>query len=368
MTAASATPGLIHILSSSFRGGREEYALDICRGFSEMGWRVSVFTRDVAAIDAPFRFHGVRVRHLPLGGYADLASAISLAHCLRRSERFTVVHTHTHRDAFLALLARKLSRRKDIRVVHTCHRVKPARNTALLRRIYRNLHTVIFVSRLAHDSFMSTWAGGNAPLSADRIRILPSSIYMPDFSPVAPPATGPRVAMFSGRVVAGKGVETFISALPALRGKRLRARIAGPGDPDFIDSMKRLADRVGVMDMIDWRNGREDVHSLMDNCHFGVIPSEVPEAFSLPTAMFMAHGRPVICSSNGAQSEYLTDGREALFISPGDVEGMKRQLSLMVSDSVDMEAMGRAARRKFEEDLNWERFASRLAAIYRDEE
>lgn len=365
---ASVTPGLIHILSSSFRGGREEYALDICRGFSEMGWRVSVFTRDVAAIDTPFRLHGVRVRHLPLGGYADLASAISLAHCLRRSELSTVVHTHTHRDAFLALLARKLSLRKDIRVVHTCHRVKPVRNTALSRRIYRNLHTVIFVSRLAHDSFMSTWPGGDAPLDAARTRILPSSIYMPGFTPVPPPAAGPTVAMFSGRVVAGKGVETLISALPALRGKRLRARIAGPGDPDFIDSMKRLADRAGVMDMIDWRNGREDIHALMDNCHFGVIPSGVPEAFSLPTAMFMAHGRPVICSSNGAQSEYLTGGKEGFFITPGDVEGMKRMLTLMVSGAVDVEAMGHAARRRFESDLNWERFASRLAAIYRDKE
>ena len=140
------TPRLIHILSSSFWGGREEYALDICRGFSEMGWRVSVFTRDMAAIDTPFRAHGVRVRHLPLRGYADLATVVSLSHHLRHTDALTVVHTHKYRDAFLALLARKLSRRRDVRVVLTCHRVRPGRDTWLARRICRNLHALVFVS------------------------------------------------------------------------------------------------------------------------------------------------------------------------------------------------------------------------------
>lgn len=359
------TPRLIHILSSSFWGGREEYALDICRGFSEMGWRVSVFTRDVGAIDTPFRYYGVRVRHLPLRGYPDIASAISLAHHLRHTEALTVIHTHTHRDAFLALVARKLSRRKDVRVVLTCHRVRPARNTALMRRIYRNLHQLIFVSQLSYDTFMSTWEKSESPLRPERVQVLHSSIYMPDHITTPPPATGPRIAMYYGRVVEGKGIDTFIRALPVLRGKRARARIAGPGDPDYIDAMKRLADRIGVMDMIDWRNGRENIPALMDNCHFGVIPSDMPEAFSLPTAMFMAHGRPVICTSNGAQAEYLNEGKEAIIVPPGDIEAMKAAISTMLSEECDTANMGRAARARFDTELNWSRFAERLAHIYR---
>ena len=360
------TPRLIHILSSSFWGGREEYALDICRGFSEMGWRVSVFTRDMAAIDTPFRAHGVRVRHLPLRGYADLATEVSLSHHLRHTDALTVVHAHKYRDAFLALLARKLSRRRDVRVVLTCHRVRPGRDTWLARRICRNLHALVFVSRLARDTFMSAWPDGLSPVPADRVHTLHSSIYMPGQGYAPLPQTGPKIAMFYGRVVPGKGVETFVSALEALRGMRARARIVGPGDPDYIDMMKRLADRLGVMDMIDWRNGPVDIHPLMDTCHFGVVPSHVREAFSLPTAMFMAHGRGVVCTDNGAQREYMAEGAEALFVPPGDVDAMKQALRHMAGDGDVLQRMGTASRLRYENCLGWPRFAAALAEIYRN--
>lgn len=332
-----------------------------------MGWRVSVYTRDVGAIDTPFRLHGIRVRHLPLRGYADLATALSLAHRLRHSDALTVVHTHKYRDAFLALLARKLARRKDVRVILSYHRVKPGRDTRLARRICRNLHALVFVSRLSRDTFMSAWSASAPPIKPEHTFVLPSSIYMPDYTPAPPPRTGPRIAMYYGRLVPGKGVDTFIEAISELRGRRARARIAGQGDPDYIDLMKRLADRLGVMDLIDWRNGREDPHALMENCHFGVVPSTVPEAFSLPTAMFMAHARPVICTSNGAQREYLTEDSEALFIDPSDSGGLRTAMRRMVDGELDTEAMGRAARCKFENDLDWNSFAANLAKIYRDE-
>lgn len=109
-------PGrLIHLLSSTLWGGREQYALDICRGFLQSGCNVSVCTADATAVDTPFRQAGIRVRHLPLGRYAGPSTILRLSALLRRGGKEpVVVHVHTMRDAFVALAARRLSRRSHL--------------------------------------------------------------------------------------------------------------------------------------------------------------------------------------------------------------------------------------------------------------
>ena len=151
-------PLLIHLISAVTWGGGERYALDVCRHFRSRGWRVLAFTRDSRAVDAPFEAEGVRPRHLPLRGYADWISPMRLASMLRSGRReTTVIHVHKYKDAFTALLARRLSRRKDVKVVLTRHLVKPASKSILSRCIYRSLDAQIFVSALARDRYLSTW-------------------------------------------------------------------------------------------------------------------------------------------------------------------------------------------------------------------
>lgn len=357
-------PRLIHLISSTFWGGREQYALDICRSFADSGWDVTVLSRDAKAVDTPFRHAGLKVRHMPLGGYVDITSILRLTHILRRAKTPPVVHVHNFRDAFIALSARKLSLRRGVRVILTCHRVKPGRDTALRRRILRNLQALIFPSALTRDTFLSTWNPMELPLPAERIHVLHNSVYMPGDLP-APPATGPVVASYMGRIVRGKGLETFISALPALRGLRTRACIAGTGDPDYIDTLKRQADRLEVMDMIDWSINNLDRYAILERTHIGVFPSLQPEAFGLSGAACMDWARPQICTYNGAQCEYLTAGREALMIPPADTEALAEALRRLATDPDLRHSMGQAAKDRFETTLAWPRFARSLAAIYR---
>lgn len=357
---------LIHMLSSTLWGGREQYALDICRSYSQRGWNVTVFTGDATAIDTPFKQAGIKVRHLPLGRYAGLSTILRLGSLLRQSAKEpTVVHVHTMRDAFLALAARRLSRRKrHIKVVLTYHRVRPCRNNALRRRILRNLHALIFPSALCKGTFLSPWNPMELPLPADRVHTIHNSIYTTEDAHPGPPATGPLVAFYYGRIVQGKGLETFISALPALRGLRTRACIAGQGDPDYIDALKRLADRLGVMDMIDWAGKTLTMAQVLDSGHIGVFPSLLPESFGLSNAACMAWGRPQVCTLNGAQTEYLTHGQEALLITPSDGEGLANALLRLIKDSGLRARMGAAARKRYDTRLAWPRFETRLTGIY----
>jgi len=342
----------------------ERYALDICRSFAADGWSVTAYTRDARAVDTPFRQHGIDLRHTSLSGLSDTTSIVHLARHLKHEAPDTIIHTHRYRDAFVALSARKLSGRRDIRVVATRHQCRIARNTYLYRRIYRNLAAHIFVSRHVRTTFQSRWAGRALPYDPNRTHILLNSIYEDPGTPADPPQTGPVIAMYNGRLAPGKGLEQIIDALPALRGKRTRVWFVGTGDPDYTDQLHRRALDLGVMEMIDWKGYTTDTNAQIRRAHFGVMPSVVPEAFGLGNLEYMAAGRPLIVTDNGAQPEYLTNRREALLIHPENTEQLARAMLELATDVDLRHKMGHNARREYLNRLSWPHFRKRLADIY----
>lgn len=354
------------MVSSNRFGGAERYALDISRHFSASGWKVTAFTRDAKAVDSVFREAGVRLRHAPLGGVTDIYSAVSLMQMISGiPEGRGVIHTHHLRDAFIALLARKLARRKDIKVVLTIHTVRKGRNTWLARRIYRNLDALVFVSRRAAERFMAPWKETFFPLSRQKVHILHNSLYLSGkYEPAPPPEKGPVIAMFHGNLTPGKGLEYLIDALPQLKKVKMRLRISGSGDPDYVDSLRHRAQARGVMEMIDWRKPPFSALELISEVHIGVLPSVEEEAFGLSNTEYMAAGRPQVCTARGAQREYLTDGREAFIVVPGDSQAIADALKRLATDSALRLRMGREALATFRRHLTWQRFASALQKIY----
>lgn len=358
-------PALIHLVSSNKWGGAQRYALDICSHYHTLGWRVAAVTRDAKVVDDHFRSEGIPLFHSPLRGFFDPASAVILARIFRGlpADR-TYIHVHRYRDAFSVLLAKRLAKRPDIRVISTRHTVRPGRNSALFRRIYNKINAHIFVSRTAFDRFRTPWPD-QLPMRADTVHILHNSVNVLHPVPVPEPAKGPVFAIYTGPVVKGKGIETIIDALPALRDIKLRLRIVGRGNPDYFDSLRRRAMRRGVMEMIDWKSRPDTPVDIIGESHFAVLPSVEREAFGLANIYVMAAGRPQVCSPNGAQSEYLKDSETALFVPPADSQALAAAMRQLATNR-DMRArMGQAAYDAYTKSLSWDSFVSALTDIYR---
>lgn len=367
-------PALLHILASNRWSGVERYALDLCRHFSAEGWDVSVLTRDARVVDAPFRESGIKLRHAPLTGYFDMASSLRLAQILRamaaetrkkgESPQETVIHVHRYRDALRAIVGRCLSRRKDVRIVMTLHTVRRGHDSRLYRFIYRNLDAHIFVSEKVRGAFLSAWTDRPLPFDSARLHTIHNSLALEDCVPVSEPSKGPVVAMYHGRLAPGKGLETLIRALPLLAKRTLRLRIVGSGNPDYVDSLRTLAQRLEVMDSIDWFRHTDDPLRLIADCHFGVLPSEDAEAFGLANLEYMACGRPQVCTSNGAQSEYLQAGTDAFIIPPGDPEALADAMRTLARDPGLRQQMGQKAREGYITRLSWRDFTKSMSCVY----
>lgn len=355
---------IIHIVHGNAMGGAQRYALDICRHYAAAGHDVVALTRDAKAVDSLFAEAGIPLVHAPLRDYPDLFSSLALKPLLADAPvGETVVHVHRYRDALTAILARRMAGRPDARIVVTRHTSGPAKDNPLRRFIYRHVDDHIFVSEFSRRQFLSAWPHGRYPLDTARLHVAFNSRNVAA-SPVPEPERGAVTAMFHGTLRQGKGLDTLIRAMELLKDTRLRLRIAGTGDPDYCDTLRRLAIASGVMDSIDWSRNLPDPASLIPSCHFGVLPSSAPEAFGMANIEYMAAGRPQICTFNGAQPEYLTPGREALEVPPSDPEALAAAMRRLYADRELRLSIGAAAARRYAETLDWPHFISRIHKIY----
>ncbi|MCH5231193.1 MAG: glycosyltransferase [Muribaculaceae bacterium] len=355
---------LIHIVSDNRWAGIPRYALDICRHFHGVGWNVWALTRDAKAVDSLFEKEGINLFHAPLQGFSDFYSIRTLARKLKEMPEDTVVHAHGFRNVFTALAARKLSGKKNVKVVMTRHKVRRAVDSWLLKLIYRNIDSLVFVSRAARDRFLSTWHNRLMPIDPNRLYVIHNSLNIAAPEYCAPTTNRPLTAMFHGPLKAGKGLETLIDAMAMLKGKRLRLRIVGSGTPDFLDKIRRRAISRGVMDLIDWHKHTDDPLPLIRECDFGVLPSIQEEAFGLANIEYMAVGRPQVCSSNGAQPEYITDGWEGLLTPPANPAFLADNIRKLADDPELRLKMGENAFQTYSRRLSWQHFIGPLTQIY----
>ncbi|MDE6295281.1 MAG: glycosyltransferase family 4 protein [Muribaculaceae bacterium] len=361
---------LIHIIASSSMGGRERYALDICSHFADGGHEVIAVTRDAKAVDEQFASRGITLRHAPLRDYPDFFSSIILRNIINENpDEPTVIHVHRYRDALTAITARHWAKRHDIRIIATRHKAAPGKNNWLRRLIYRNLDANIFVSDFSKRTFLSSWPDERLPFDSRRIFVaLNSRQSQPERVPE--PTRGAITALYHGLIKTGKGIETIIRALDIIKRQkrvRLRLRIAGSGETDYIDSIRHLALRHDVLDLIDWSRNIEDPATLVSKSHFGVLPADTPEAFGMSNIEYMMAGRPQITTFNGAQSEYLTPGIEALEVPPGDPEALADAMTRLASDPSLRQSLGEAAAHRYDTLLAWPEYISKISAIYNPE-
>lgn len=376
---------LIHILSGGSWGGREQYALDICLHFLDQGWNVSIFTRDAIAVDSIIAACGIKIHHAALSGYSDFTTAFALAQHIRRRKGPIVVHTHNYRDAFLALVARKLSgQRRRVKVIMTRHRCVKGRNDRLLRRVYRNLDTQIFPTQQAMLTFLSSWPHGNLPFPKERIRVIGRSLLNTP-TPQSEPEKGPIVAAYVGRLAPHKGLEYLIRALVGLKGKRIRLRIAGTGAADYVDSLHRLAMSLGVTNIIDWKGWRRDPLEQIADSHFCVFPTPVEEPQNISSLQVMAAGRPQISTltasaleslhplmpttqAAGATPEVGNMAPDSILVPARDVDALAKAMLQLATDPALRSRLGEAARQNYLKLHPWNEFIDTLTQIYTGEQ
>jgi glycosyltransferase involved in cell wall biosynthesis len=174
----------------------------------------------------------------------------------------------------------------------------------------------------------------------------------------------PRRVLFLGNLSERKGVSDLLQALarPSVRDTSLQVTFAGGGDVPAYEEQARQLGIDGFVRFEGWV-GQDDVARLMARSDVLVLPS-YDEGLPLVILEALANGVAVVCTPVGEIPSVLTDGVNACFVNPGDVDGIAACLTQVLRDPALMESLGRNGRALYEQQFSLSRFFSSVARIH----
>jgi len=207
------------------------------------------------------------------------------------------------------------------------------------------------MSRLIRDEMQA------ASVPAERIRLLPHGVDTVRFHPPSPDERAalrgrlglPQglLAVYSGRLLRGKGLETLVEALGVSSVPRdLHVVLLGSGEGQALDATEGLRQRVaqrGLEARVVFAGRRDRVEDYLRACDLFVFPS-LFEALGIALVEAAACGLPAIASRTGGIVDVVDDAHSGLLVPPGDPAALAGALSALAGDAARRAAMGAAAR------------------------
>lgn len=190
--------------------------------------------------------------------------------------------------------------------------------------------------------------------AADRIAVIPmgtdlQGTFVPDGSPRAH-----GEMLFVGRLVAGKGLDTLLHALPEIRKCQPEVRLTIVGVGPERGRLEDLACQLGLTACVDFVGAV--AHAALPE-HYRratllVLPSR-QEGFGLVAVEALGCGCPVAASDLPTLREVLLDGRAGAFFRAGDPNDLKTVVCCLLEDESRRVAIAEAGRSSALDRYDW---------------
>lgn len=230
-------------------------------------------------------------------------------------------------------------------------------------RLIDRLSDVVIVNSRAIKADMSRWT------DPEKLRLLYCAVEVArqevacQVEPLSP-SSPPLRLILVGRKAPGKGQEDAIRAVAALRGRghAVELRLVGGGDPIHVGSLERLANELGVGDIVEFVEATSDVASQFRWSQIALVCSRA-EAFGRVTVEAMKYGRPVIGADSEGTAELIEHGSRGLLYTPGDPYDLADKITELAEDTAGASRLAHNAKTWAEPRFSSERYVSDFVAL-----
>ena len=290
---------------------------------------------------------------------ARIAGAVVRLRRLHRQRRFDVIYTNTLTPAMIGPLLRRLWRVPNLLHVHE----SPEANSAVRRAIFLAIRAGTDLV-VCNSEATRRYVIANEPALADRSVVVHNGIDLPE--PTGPPTPGDRLRITCvGRIHPKKGQWVLVEAAEALvrDGIELELHFYGdhlPQHQSIRDDLLRQVDAAGMAKCVTWHGFVDDTAAMYRDCDIAVVPSVMPEEFSLVCVEAQSMRLPVIATGPGGASEVIVDGETGLIIPTDDAGALTKALAALADDPERRTTMGRLGRERMEARFSRAPFGQRM--------
>ena len=362
-------------------GGAENQLAQLAPRLAGRGANVEIVTRRWKREMAPREeTNGIVVRRIGVPGpgatAAGIFSILLFILLLRERRHFDVVHSHgAVKMGALIAAAALLTGQPTVAKIATAGRIPRLRRKILGRLVlslFRRIDAVICMSseiRLELEAIA---------LDPARIVCIENGVDSDRFAPNSETdytewrrrnglADDATVAVFSGRLVRRKGIDTVIEAWsqidPAAQGAHLFLLGSGADQPDSVEQEMRdkvMGRAISNIVFVGETARPEDYLNIAD---LFLFPSR-REGFPNALLEAMSAGTAVIASNIGGCSDLVRSGETGILVEPDNPRMLAEQLAFLIGESEIRARLGRAARRHVAEHNGLQRIAARYLELY----
>lgn len=195
----------------------------------------------------------------------------------------------------------------------------------------------------------------------EKFYVVPNAVPGPD---EIPDERQNPVVLFSGQLTRRKGVIELLQAWAGIP-ENLRSRLVLAGDLHDPDGeISKLLDSTPAIETTGWI-GPEQITERLAEASVLVLPSY---GENLPMSLLdgMAWGLAPVVTNVGAVGEVIEDGKSGWIVPTGDPETLAGVLESLLLDPERRLSLGRAARRRWEEEYQIDKYRQRLDQVYAD--
>lgn len=217
---------------------------------------------------------------------------------------------------------------------------------AYFRRLLASAERIICPSHFVASQFEKLGT------DAARLRVIPNGISIESTDRSAPELRSPRAMgrfnlAFLGAVTAHKGIHVVLDALRLANLGPVNFSVLGPvADSQYLQHLRALAATIPNLELrLYGAYEPPELSLLLSGVHCVVVPSQVPETFSLTAREAMVRGIPVIAARIGALPEAIIEGENGFTFDATRPSELAAILQRMVEDETLLSRLREGAQR-----------------------